>query len=593
MFILTSTPSLPKSTSNGRSRFELPERDDVEEGDMRKLGEEDSKMKHNFDLGGRDDVEESSVLSAREKKSTTTRRRAKTTKAKHRDNKSEIHVVSSRTDKLVEENLNLVSEIDALHVKVEETTKQLEIALKDLESLKTEKYRIQEKLKEKKLSELALAEENKMLQDEVEDLKLQLEEFAEEYVELEQELEEEMEFADKVDKALGKRSMTLKRLEGENNRLQESLDQLKLSEAALTSELEALREREYLLNNELEEYERKNYKQRLHASEKDNKKLQEKIKGLEEALEEQLQIKCKLDEDRELTLKEQCRLQDQIDGLQDVIEELMSELKKADAMIQDSESKAMDRAFYISQLSNELDIAYVQLLQNYQENELNLEAIKREHEEDLKVLSKEKEEQYEMLTDRISGLNEVLEGTSEELRKAYDNIRDMEIKSMDQSFYISELSKELDASIDLQLKIQNNCNPKIRAMWNTQVEEYKAHLKEQFGKYMQQEFEEELKLVTREKEKEIDLCKKKIDELSKCLQETQLQLKCEAEKDASSSIHLKMAKQARTIEMLKCKVTKMYAAMKQTEKETTSNEDGDILCQTLSLSEEWYEYYHH
>jgi len=90
----------------------------------------------------------------------------------------------------------------------------------------------------------------------------------------------ETDFANKIDQALGKRSVTLKRLEDEKNNLQESLHEAKLAEAALLTEIEALRKREILLNNELEEYERKNYKHRFMTSEKDNKKLKEKIKGL-------------------------------------------------------------------------------------------------------------------------------------------------------------------------------------------------------------------------------------------------------------------------------------------------------------------------
>ncbi len=80
--------------------------------------------------------------------------------------------------------------------------------------------------------------------------------------------------------------------------------------------------------------------------------------------------------------------------LTDVVEDLMGELKRADNIIQDYKIKEVDRTFYISQLS--------------------------EYDENLKALSKEKEEQYNKLTDRIEGLSDVLEGTSEELRKAFD-----------------------------------------------------------------------------------------------------------------------------------------------------------------------------
>jgi predicted negative regulator of RcsB-dependent stress response len=80
--------------------------------------------------------------------------------------------------------------------------------------------------------------------------------------------------------------------------------------------------------------------------------------------------------------------------LTDVVEDLMGELKRADNIIQDYKIKEVDRTFYISQLS--------------------------EYDENLKALSKEKEEQYNKLTDRIVGLSDVLEGTSEELRKAFD-----------------------------------------------------------------------------------------------------------------------------------------------------------------------------
>jgi len=590
----TSGGRSSKSSSKDRNRFELPGRDDIEEGEMRTLGKADTKMKLRVDLGKRDKVEEFAGSSAREKSSSrrtkgAKERRSKTAKVKPHVETIEIHSVTSE-NKSIDDSSKVSGDLETLRSKVEEISAQLEEALRESEVLRRDKFRIQEKLTEKKLIEQELSTENKKLKEEVEDLSLRLEEFEKDYAELQDELDEEIDFANKIDQALGKRSVTLKRLEDENNNLQESLHEAKLAEAALLTEIEALRKREILLNNELEEYERKNYKHRFMTSEKDNKKLKEKIKGLEESLAEQHEIKAKLDGDYELSLKEQQRLQDQANGLHDVVEDLMGELNRADNIIQDYKIKEVDRTFYISQLSSELDIAYAELVKNHYENKLALEAIKCEHDENLKALSKEKEEQYNKLTDRIVGLSDVLEGTSEELRKAFDNIKDMEVKAMDQSFYISELSRELDASVDLQLKIENNCNPKLRAMWNTQVEEFKTQLRQQFGKFMRQEFEEELKDLERQKDQEIGYQKNKVDELARSLQEMQQKLEDEKQKSFNSGIHLKLKKQARTIKLLKGKLGKVNPVKKQGKKSNRRNEEVfDQISESLSISQEWQE----
>jgi len=124
----------------------------------------------------------------------------------------EIHSVTSE-NKSIDESPKVSGDLETLRSKVEEISAQLEEALRESEVLRRDKFRIQEKLTEKKLIEQELSTENKKLKEEVEDLSLRLEEFEKDYAELQDELDEEIDFANKIDQALGKRSVTLKRLE--------------------------------------------------------------------------------------------------------------------------------------------------------------------------------------------------------------------------------------------------------------------------------------------------------------------------------------------------------------------------------------------
>lgn len=332
------------------------------------------------------------------------------------------------------------------------------------------------------------------------DLEDALQRLEEDYDELEEDLYEEREFGIEIGKILQLRTKELRFLEVQNNFLEEKLEAHVAAELVLTREIEELR-------NEL---------QRMH----------------------------KLDEDYKQSLKEQSRLQDQMDGLRDVVEGSTEVLMIADGIIKDLEIKVMDRTFHASQLSCELEAAFENLREIEELNKVNLKTIKcdmgdivnqmrEDFDREMNIVKTQKEEEQGVLTDHIAALNDVLEGTTEELIKAHGNIRDMEIKAMDRAFYISELSHELDVALERLRQTENNPNSKLSTVSDTQVEERNVYLVAEFGKYIE----------------EINFQKRKADEIAERLEE--VQQKAEKERLEYMLLERKLKKHEKTIAQLK------------------------------------------
>ena len=453
--------------------------------------------------------------------------------------------------KLAEENQRLVSEIFTLQERDEEISQRLEAALQNLDALQAEKHHLEKSLKVMADNEVLLRESNKELQEENEELKSEIDDFADDLDALEDDLEEEVEFCNMLGEVLQQRSNALKLNEAKNILLEKRLETAIATEATLAAEI---------------------------------KTLQKELESME-----------KLEEGHRETLIEKIRLQDQVDGLREIIETSNEDLTKADCAIKELEIKVIDRSFTISLLTSELDAAFQQLREAEELSKLNLQSatckleenanqMRDEFQSELKCLKTEKEEEQRMLTDIAAGLRDALEGTSEELVKALDAIKDLEIKRMDDSFRLSELSRELDASLERQRQLEQNYNPKLDAIWNTQVTEHKAQIKKEFGKYMRHQFDKELQLFQKEKDVEINLYKEKADELTERLKE--VQVNAEKVKLDSFSLQRKIFEQERIIEQLKLSLRKPSKNIECEEKK----EDFFVKAQTLS--QEWEDYYY-
>lgn len=233
-----------------------------------------------------------------------------------------------------------------------------------------------------------------------------------------------------------------------------------------------------------------------------------------------------------------------MDGLRDVVEGSTEVLMIADGIIKDLEIKVMDRTFHASQLSCELEAAFENLREIEELNKVNLKTIKcdmgdivnqmrEDFDREMNIVKTQKEEEQGVLTDHIAALNDVLEGTTEELIKAHGNIRDMEIKAMDRAFYISELSHELDVALERLRQTENNPNSKLSTVSDTQVEERNVYLVAEFGKYIE----------------EINFQKRKADEIAERLEE--VQQKAEKERLEYMLLERKLKKHEKTIAQLK------------------------------------------
>eukprot|EP00590_Aulacoseira_subarctica_P001428 CAMPEP_0172414690 /NCGR_PEP_ID=MMETSP1064-20121228/1326_1 /TAXON_ID=202472 /ORGANISM="Aulacoseira subarctica , Strain CCAP 1002/5" /LENGTH=671 /DNA_ID=CAMNT_0013151473 /DNA_START=36 /DNA_END=2051 /DNA_ORIENTATION=- len=458
---------------------------------------------------------------------------------------------SAGNGRLAEENRRLASEVFTLQEREEEISQRLEAALRNLDALKAEKHYLEESLKVTAENEVFLRESNKELQEENEELKSEIDDFADDLDALEDDLEEEVEFSNMLGEVLQQRSNALKVHEAKNILLEKRLETAIATEAALAAEIKTL--------------------------------------------QKELESMGKLEEDHRQSMIEKIRLQDQVDGLREIIENSNEDLTKADCAIKDLEIKVLDRSFTVSLLTSEVDAAFEELRKTEETNKLNLQSTVSKLEEnankmrdelqlELKCVKTEKEEEQRKLTDRIAGLRDALEGTSEELVKALEAIKDMQIKGMDDSFRVSELSRELDAALERQRQLENNYNPKLDAIWNTQVTEHKAQIKKKFGKYMRDQFDGELKLFQKEKDDEINIYKEKADELTERLKE--VQLNAENVKLDSFSLQRKIFEQERIIEQLKLPLKKSNKSNECEE------EKEELFVKARTLSQEWDDYYY-
>jgi len=483
MFLLTDTRNLPPSNSPSSKtrhvRFQLHSKlENI-------LGSENKDSRNNDDVGKAQKKSSSAINHNNTKASQDSLQDAKNT---------------TKENFVAADNGRLAAGIIILHKKNEETSEKLALVQGKLNALEVEKNNLQEKLVAQTASEQILANEKKELEKTNFDLEDALQRLEEDYDELEEDLYEEREFGIEIGKILQLRTKELRFLEVQNNFLEEKLEAHVAAELVLTREIEELR-------NEL---------QRMH----------------------------KLDEDYKQSLKEQSRLQDQMDGLRDVVEGSTEVLMIADGIIKDLEIKVMDRTFHASQLSCELEAAFENLREIEELNKVNLKTIKcdmgdivnqmrEDFDREMNIVKTQKEEEQGVLTDHIAALNDVLEGTTEELIKAHGNIRDMEIKAMDRAFYISELSHELDVALERLRQTENNPNSKLSTVSDTQVEERNVYLVAEFGKYIE----------------EINFQKRKADEIAERLEE--VQQKAEKERLEYMLLERKLKKHEKTIAQLK------------------------------------------
>ena len=430
---------------------------------------------------------------------------------------------------LAADNGRLAAAIILLNKKNEETSKKLDSVQGRLVTLKVEKNNLQEKLIGRTSSERILKNEKKELEKTNVDLEFALQRLEEGYDELEEELFEKREFGIQNGRIIQQRSKELRLLQVRNTFLEEKLEAHVAAELVLTKQIEELQNR--------------------------------------------LQGKDKLDKDYKQSLKEKFRLQNKMDGLRDVVGSSTEVLMLADGIVKDLEIQVMDRSFRASQLSCELEAAFEHLREIEEMNKVNLTRVKcetgvkvnemrKDFKREMNNVMAQKEEEQVVLMDRIAALNDVLEGTTEELSKAHDSIRAMEIKEMDRAFYISELSRELDVALERLRQTEGNINTKLGTVSDTQAEKRNV--------YLVAEYEEHIG--------KIDIQKRKAVEIAKRLDEAQL--KAEEARLEFLLLEKTYKEQEKIIAQLKGENLK-------------KTESIYIDATRRSLSEEWSEYHSH